>query len=52
MAGTNLYWRPVIVLSVAPQGERRANDLERLLRNSGLELKTDEVANNATRKVQ
>jgi hypothetical protein len=52
MAGTNLYWRPVIVLSVAPQGERRANDLERLLRNSGLELKTDEVANNAARKVQ
>jgi hypothetical protein len=53
MAGTGLYWRPVILLSVAPQGERRASDLERLLRNSGLELKTDETANNAPpRKVQ
>jgi hypothetical protein len=53
MAGTGLYWRPVIVLSVAPQGERRASDLERLLRNSGLELKADETASNAPpRKVQ
>ncbi len=53
MAGNGLYWRPVILLSVAPQGERRASDLERLLRNSGLELKTDETANNALpRKMQ
>jgi hypothetical protein len=53
MAGNGLYWRPVILLNVAPQGERRANDLERLLTNSGLELRADDVANNAaTRKVQ
>jgi hypothetical protein len=52
MAGKDLYWRPVIMLSVAPQGERRASDMERLLRNSGLELRTDEIANNAARKVQ
>jgi hypothetical protein len=53
MAGNGLYWRPVIVLSVAPQGERRASDLERWLSNSGLELKTDETANTAPpRKVQ
>ena len=53
MAGTGLYWRPVIVLSVAPQGQRRASDLERLLKNSGLDLRTDETANNApARKVQ
>lgn len=53
IAGNGLYWRPVIVLNVAPQAQRRADDLERLLRNSGLELRTDETANNALpRKVQ
>ena len=46
MAGNDLYWRPVIVLSVAPQGERRASDLERLLKNSGLEVRSEEIANN------
>jgi hypothetical protein len=53
MAGTGLYWRPVIVLSVSPQGQRRASDLERLLKNSGLDIRTDETATNApARKVQ
>ena len=53
IAGNNLYWRPVILLSVSPQGQRRANDLERLLKNSGLELRGDETASNAwPRKVQ
>ncbi len=47
MAGNGLYWRPVILLNVDPQGQQRAGDLERLLRNSGLELRTDETANNA-----
>jgi hypothetical protein len=44
IAGENLYWRPVLVLSVAPDGQQRAADLARLLKNSGLELSTDEVA--------
>ncbi len=44
IAGTNLYWRPVVVLSVGPDGQQRASDLARLLKNSGLELKTDETA--------
>lgn len=53
IAGNGLYWRPVILLSVAPQGQRRASDLERLLKNSGLELRTDETASNAPpRKMQ
>ena len=53
MAGTGLYWRPVIVLTVAPQGERRENDLERLLKNSGLDVRAQETANSAMpRKVQ
>lgn len=47
IAGTNLYWRPVVVLSVGPDGERRANDLERLLKNSGLEVRSDETAKNS-----
>ena len=53
MAGNGLYWRPVVLLSVGPHGQRRASDLERLLKNSGLELRTDETADNAPpRKVQ
>lgn len=53
IAGNGLYWRPVILVTVGPQAQRRAEDLERLLRNSGLELRTEETANNAPpRKVQ
>jgi hypothetical protein len=47
IAGNGLYWRPVIILDVAPEGERRANDLARLLKNSGLELKNEATATNA-----
>ena len=47
IAGNGLYWRPVIILDVAPTGQRRANDLARLLKNSGLELRADETASNA-----
>lgn len=46
IAGTNLYWRPVIVLNVGPDGQQRAADLTRLLKNSGLEIKGDETAKN------
>jgi hypothetical protein len=45
IAGENLYWRPVLVLTVAPDGQKRTADLSRLLKNSGLELSTGEVAN-------
>ena len=38
MAGDGLYWRPVLSLHVGPDGNRRAQDLARLLKNSGLEL--------------
>lgn len=47
IAGNGLYWRPVIILTVGPDGHERADDLTRLLRNSGLEIRTDETANNA-----
>ena len=47
IAGTNLYWRPVVVLNVAPDGQQRASDLTRLLKNSGLEIRADETAKNS-----
>jgi len=47
IAGNDLYWRPVIILKVAPNGERRADDLARLLKNSGLELRNEQTANTA-----
>ncbi len=48
MAGNGLYWRPVVVLNVAPDGQQRASDLTRLLKNSGLEIRADETAKNLT----
>jgi len=39
MAGQGLYWRPVLVLNVGPDGDRRADELTQLLHNSGLELR-------------
>jgi hypothetical protein len=45
MAGDGLYWRPVLSLYVEPNGQRRAQDLARLLKNSGFELQPAAVAN-------
>jgi hypothetical protein len=45
MAGDGLYWRPVLQLHVAPDGARRAQDLARLLKNSGLEIPPPATAN-------
>jgi hypothetical protein len=39
MAGQGLYWRPVLVLYVGPDGQQRADDLTKLLHNSGIELR-------------
>jgi hypothetical protein len=44
IAGDGLYWRPVLVLTVAPDGQRRADDLARLLKNSGLEIRSGDTA--------
>lgn len=46
IAGNGLYWRPVLIFSVGPDGERRAQDLTRLLRNSGFELGANDMASN------
>jgi hypothetical protein len=45
MAGDGLYWRPILQLHVAPDGARRAQDLARLLKNSGLEIPPPATAN-------
>jgi hypothetical protein len=45
IAGVGLYWRPVLSLHVGPDGRRRAQDLARLLKNSGLELQPAATAN-------
>ena len=39
MAGDGLYWRPILALHVGPDGRRRAEDLARLLADSGLEVR-------------
>jgi hypothetical protein len=47
IAGDGLYWRPVLLITVAPEGQRRADDLARLLKNSGFELRSNATAQNA-----
>lgn len=44
MAGQGLYWRPVVELKVSPDGERRFNDLARLLKHSGAEIRSGATA--------
>jgi hypothetical protein len=44
IAGKGLYWKPVLVLNVAPGGEGRAAELTQLLRNSGVEVRTNDTA--------
>jgi hypothetical protein len=40
MAGRGLYWRPVLEVNVGPDGQQHAADITRLLKNSGIELRT------------
>ena len=39
IAGSGLYWRPVLALQVIDGGEQRAKELTLLLENSGVEVK-------------
>jgi hypothetical protein len=39
IAGTGMYWRPVLVVNIAPDGRSRYDDLAGLLNNSGLEVR-------------
>ena len=44
MAGQGLYWRPVVELKVSADGEHRYDDLVRLLKYSGAEIRSGMVA--------
>jgi hypothetical protein len=48
MAGQGLYWRPVVELKVSADGERRYDDLVRLLKHSGAEIRSGTVAQQDT----
>jgi hypothetical protein len=39
IAGSGMYWKPQLLLKVNPNGEGRAQDLQTLLTNSGLDVK-------------
>ncbi len=39
IAGNGLFWRPVVVLDVGPDGRQRAAELVRLLKRRGIELR-------------
>lgn len=39
-AGTGLYWRPVMNLSIAPGAEQRGEELAELLYQNGIEVRT------------
>jgi hypothetical protein len=39
-AGRGMYWRPVLVMEVTPGGRARYAEIESLLQNSGLELRS------------
>jgi hypothetical protein len=45
IAGNGLYWRPVLELQVGPDGQRRAEDLMRLLKDSDIEVQLPTTAN-------
>ena len=56
LAGSGLYWRPVLKLNVGPGAEQTATQIMRLLKDSGVEVSLPETArasegatNNATR---
>lgn len=44
MAGQGLYWRPVVEMKVDSNAERRYNELARLLRYSGADVRNGDVA--------
>ena len=44
IAGSGLYWRPVLTLKIAPGGKARARDLVKLLENSGVEIQDTSTA--------
>ena len=44
LAGSGLYWRPVLKLNIGPDAEQTARQLLRLLRDSGVEVSLPDTA--------
>jgi hypothetical protein len=44
IAGQGLYWRPVVELKVGANGDHRVDDLVRLLKYSGVDIRGSEIA--------
>jgi hypothetical protein len=44
LAGQSMYWRPTLVLQVAPGADQHAIRLNDLLRDSGVDVRFQEVA--------
>ena len=44
IAGSGLYWQPVLNLNVGPDGDQRANEISSLLRNSGIDVQRAQSA--------
>jgi hypothetical protein len=47
LAGDGMYWRPTLVVAVAPGAERQAERLAQLLDNSGLDVRLPQSTANA-----
>ncbi|TWT36197.1 hypothetical protein KOR34_10980 [Posidoniimonas corsicana] len=45
LAGSGLYWRPIIKLDVRQGGEQRAAEIERILTRSGVDIEPVKTAN-------
>jgi len=44
LAGQGMYWRPTLVLQVAPGADQHAARLNDLLRDSGIDVRVQQVA--------
>jgi len=44
IAGRGMYWKPKLVVHVAPDGATRFNELKQLLDGSGLEVTGKQIA--------
>ena len=52
LAGSGLYWRPMLKLNVGPDAEQTAEQVIRLMKNSGVEVSLPETARASSRGEQ
>jgi hypothetical protein len=52
LAGDAMYWRPTLVVTVAPGAQRQAERLAQLLDNSGLDVRLPQSTANASQTEQ